>query len=68
MTPYPAMNYAVWAEQIGPLLNRQLKARYYGEISYIDWCIGRILDEVEKRPDADNTLIALFSDHGDHLG
>ncbi len=64
----PSMNYAVWAEQIGPLLNRQLKARYYGEISYIDWCIGKILDEVDKRPDAANTLIALFSDHGDHLG
>lgn len=64
----PSMNYSVWAEQIGPLLSRELKARYYGEISYIDWCIGRILDEVDRRPDADNTLIALFSDHGDHLG
>jgi arylsulfatase len=45
-----------------------LKARYYGTITYIDDCIGRILDAVEARPDADNTLICFFSDHGDHLG
>jgi choline-sulfatase len=45
-----------------------LKARYYGEISYIDHCLGQILDAVEARPDADNTLICFFADHGDHLG
>ena len=64
----PCMNYAVWADQISPVLNQQLWARYYGEISYIDWCMGRILDAVEKRPDVDNTLIAFFADHGDHMG
>jgi choline-sulfatase len=30
--------------------------------------VGRILDAVEARPDADNTIICFFSDHGDHLG
>jgi choline-sulfatase len=64
----PWMNYAVYAEDIADPLARLLKARYYGEISYADHCIGRILDSVEKRPDADNTLICFFADHGDHLG
>lgn len=64
----PFMNYAVWADQVSPILNQQLWARYYGEVSYIDWCLGRILDAVEKRDDADNTLIAFFADHGDHMG
>ncbi len=45
-----------------------LKARYYGEISYIDDCLGRILDAVDARADADNTLICFFTDHGDMLG
>ena len=62
------MNYAIWAEDINDPHARVLKARYYGEISYIDHCLGRILDAVEARDDAANTLICFFSDHGDHLG
>ncbi|GAA5178570.1 arylsulfatase [Rugosimonospora acidiphila] len=64
----PYMNHLVFAEDISAATARQLKARYYGEISYIDHCVGAILDAVEARPDADNTLIAFFTDHGDHLG
>lgn len=62
------MNHAVWADDVSPAQARQIKARYYGEITYIDACLGKILDAVEARPDADNTLICFFSDHGDHLG
>jgi arylsulfatase len=64
----PWMNHAIWADAINDAHARVLKARYYGEITYIDDCLGRILDAVEARPDADNTLICFFSDHGDHLG
>ncbi|MBI4558865.1 MAG: sulfatase-like hydrolase/transferase [Candidatus Hydrogenedentes bacterium] len=64
----PWMNYAIWAEDINHSHARVSKARYYGELSYIDYCLGRILDAVEAREDADNTLICFFSDHGDHLG
>ena len=64
----PYGNYLIWAEDINDSHARVLKARYYGTITYIDECIGRILDAVEARPDADNTLICFFSDHGDHLG
>jgi arylsulfatase len=64
----PWMNYAIWAEDIAAPHARVLKARYYGEITYIDSCIGRILDAVEQRGDAENTVICFFADHGDHLG
>jgi arylsulfatase len=64
----PWMNEIIWAEEINDAHARILKARYYGEITYIDACLGRILDAVKAREDADNTLICLFSDHGDHLG
>ena len=47
---------------------RSLKARYYGEIAYIDFCIGQILDAIERRSDAANTILCFFSDHGDLLG
>ena len=64
----PWMNHAIWAEDINDAHARVLKARYYGELTYIDQCLGRILDAVEARPDGDNTLICFFSDHGDHMG
>jgi len=64
----PFMNYTIWAEDINDSHARVLRARYYGTITYIDDCIGRILDAVEKRGDAENTLICFFSDHGDHMG
>ncbi len=64
----PWMNYAVWAEDVNDAHARVLKARYYGEITYIDDCIGRVLNALEKRGDAENTLICFFADHGDHLG
>ena len=62
------MDDVIWAEDVDDLRARCCKARYYGELTYIDWCVGRLLDAVEARPDGDNTLIAFFSDHGDHLG
>ncbi len=64
----PWMDQIIWADDVDDLRARCCKARYYGEITYIDWCLGRLLDAVEARPDADNTLIAFFSDHGEHLG
>ena len=64
----PFMRYAVWAEAINPALARIVKARYYGEISYLDHCLGRILDAVEARSNSENVLICFFSDHGDLLG
>jgi len=62
------MNHAIWAEDINDAHARVLRARYYGEISYIDQCLGKILDAVDARDAADNTLICFFADHGDHLG
>src|SRR6202043_3743381 len=64
----PYMRYAVWADAINPALARIVKARYYGEITYLDHCLGRILDAVEARSNSENTLICFFSDHGDLLG
>ena len=45
-----------------------MKARYYGEISYIDDCLGRILDAIDARGDAENTVICFYTDHGEMLG
>ncbi|MBR3643809.1 MAG: sulfatase-like hydrolase/transferase [Parasporobacterium sp.] len=64
----PCMNRHIWADEINDFGARNLKSRYYGEITYIDECIGLLLDKVKSRPDADNTAIFFMSDHGDLLG
>jgi arylsulfatase len=64
----PYMRYAIWADAINPALAKIVKARYYGEITYLDHCLGRILDAIEARPNSENVLICFFSDHGDLLG
>ncbi len=62
------MNHLIWADDINDYLARVLRSRYYGELTYIDHCIGLILDAVEASGENDNTLICFFSDHGEHLG
>lgn len=41
---------------------------YLACISFIDSLVGRIVDAVDARGIADNTIIVLWSDHGYHLG
>jgi choline-sulfatase len=50
----PWNNYFIYAEEISVAQARNLRSRYYGEISFIDACIGRILDALEQRLDAEN--------------
>ncbi len=52
----------------GEANQRKLRHAYYACISYIDAQVGRVLDELEKRNLADNTVVVLWSDHGYHLG
>ncbi|MEK7413321.1 MAG: sulfatase-like hydrolase/transferase [Planctomycetota bacterium] len=49
-------------------LLRQIRAAYYGCISFVDYQIGRILQALERRGELDNTLILFSSDHGELLG
>jgi len=47
----------------------QYKDRLYdGEIAYADHELGRLFDAVRKKSPADQTLIAILSDHGESLG
>lgn len=42
-------------------------ADYYGMVTSLDACMGRILDELESVGLAENTIVCFSSDHGDHL-
>jgi arylsulfatase A-like enzyme len=41
---------------------------YLASISFVDHCVGVIADAALDGPNADNTIVVLWSDHGFHLG
>lgn len=47
---------------------RRGRTGYYGLISYLDEKIGRLLDALDERGLADNTLVVYLSDHGEMAG
>jgi arylsulfatase A-like enzyme len=47
---------------------RASKAYYYGVISHIDLCVGRILRALDATGLRENTIVAFTSDHGDMMG
>ena len=64
-------NYAVaptHAEVIKHGKRRSLTHAYLASISFVDNCVGIVVDALATSPHADNTIIVLWSDHGFHLG
>jgi len=47
---------------------RSLTHAYLASVSFVDHCVGTVLEALKSSPHADNTLIVLWSDHGFHLG
>ncbi|MEL7119254.1 MAG: sulfatase [Bacteroidota bacterium] len=46
----------------------ELVHAYLACVTFVDDQIGKVLDALESSPHADNTIIVLWSDHGQHLG
>ena len=55
-------------EPLDRVLQRNLIHGYYACVSYVDAQIGRVLDELDRLRMTSNTIIALWGDHGFHLG
>ena len=47
---------------------RDLMALYYGNVSMVDDCVGRMLDVLDQQGVAEDTIVVFTSDHGDNLG
>nr|WP_271872738.1 sulfatase [Rubripirellula sp.] len=56
------------AEVVKHKKQRSLTHAYLASISFVDHCVGIIMEALKSSPHADNTLIVLWSDHGFHLG
>jgi arylsulfatase A-like enzyme len=47
---------------------KRARRAYYGAVSYVDDCIGRILKVLKDCRLHENTIIVFSGDHGDMLG
>ncbi len=56
-----------WYAQTDRELQQSL-AGYYGNITQMDACIGRVLDALETEGLLDNTIVVYTSDHGEMAG
>jgi arylsulfatase A-like enzyme len=45
----------------------RVKALYYGEVTFVDKCVGRFLDKIDALGLRDNSIVMLVSDHGTQL-
>lgn len=41
---------------------------YLASITFVDTCVGRVIDALDASDYRDNTIVVLWSDHGWHLG
>lgn len=41
---------------------------YAAEVSYVDHCVGRLLEAMERMKLLDDTIVVFTTDHGTHLG
>ncbi|MCE5251414.1 sulfatase-like hydrolase/transferase [bacterium] len=71
-TTYPferyIFGYGVTMEDIRPDDIPILIDLYSAEVTFSDYCIGRLINEVKRLGLWDNTIIAFSTDHGTHLG
>ncbi len=47
---------------------RSLVHAFLANTSFVDHCLGMIMDGLANGPNKDNTIVVLWSDHGFHLG
>ncbi|WP_010136727.1 sulfatase [Ochrovirga pacifica] len=49
-------------------LGKQATRAYLANITFVDKCLGMVMDALEKSGHADNTIVMIWGDHGWHLG
>lgn len=55
-------------DKAGDAVLRQVRAVYYGQVSYSDWLMGQLIESLEKNGRTNDTAVFLLSDHGDYTG
>jgi len=69
---HPALNtlrdFFDYDDYFSPERAGEARAAYFGLVSFMDACLGKVLAALEDSGQAENTLIIYTSDHGELLG
>ncbi|WP_198673751.1 sulfatase-like hydrolase/transferase [Algibacillus agarilyticus] len=63
---HPMMPTTEWAIKNGEY--RKIVQGYLASVSFVDSCIGKVMDALENSQYADNTAVVLWGDHGYSIG
>lgn len=66
VTEVPMMPTTEWAIEKGEW--RNMVQAYLASVSFVDSCVGMVLDALESSKYADNTAVVLWGDHGYQIG
>lgn len=58
----------LWDKEFSDEQIKRARRAYYGAVSYVDNCVGKLLDVLRKCRLAEDTIIVFSGDHGDMLG
>jgi choline-sulfatase len=58
----------LWDTQLTDDQVRRARRAYYGSVSYVDDCVGKLLGVLKQCRLDDNTIVIFTGDHGDMLG
>ncbi|EJT73910.1 choline-sulfatase [Gaeumannomyces tritici R3-111a-1] len=58
----------LWDQDFTDEQIKRARRAYYGAVSYVDDCIGKLLDVLKRCRLDDNTIVVFSGDHGDMLG
>ena len=58
----------LWDTEFSDEQVKRARRAYYGAVSYVDDCVGKLLDVLKKCRLDENTIVIFSGDHGDMLG
>lgn len=58
----------LWDEEFSDEQIKRARRAYYGAVSYVDDCIGKLLDVLKQCRLDEDTIVVFSGDHGDMLG
>jgi choline-sulfatase len=65
---HQALRHRYGIERLSDAEFRQIRAVYFGQVSYSDWLLGLVLDAMRRSGRQQDTVLFVFSDHGDYAG
>lgn len=58
----------LWGKEFTPDQIKRARRAYYGAVSYVDDCIGKLLETLKECRLSEDTIVVFSGDHGDMLG